>query len=207
MFQGGDWSINRYAAVVAEGVEQLSISGCTFSRLDNTGVFLVRAPIAAELTGVSVALHTALTPLGCVSLSCREQGGYTRDVAIEGNEFAWLGESAVVSLGDTAGGPVPGWGVDGTAGDQPRGTKLWYNFGRELGMINKQSALYFQAVTDGADVRGNVAFNGARSGANFNDCFGSGSNFSENVRLTDLFGASGSRWVLSYVRRVSTVAL
>ena len=146
--QGGDWSINRYAAVVVEGAEQLNISECIFSRLDNTGVFL---------------------------------GGYTRDVTIVGSEFAWLGESAVVSLGDTTGGPVPGWGVDGTAGNQPRGTKLWYNFGRELGMINKQSALYFQAVTDGADVRGNVAFNGARSGANFNDCFGSGSNFSENV--------------------------
>lgn len=100
---------------------------------------------------------------------------------IADNEFAWLGESAVVSLGDTTGGPVAGWGADGTDGNQPRGTKLWHNYGRELGLINKQSALYFQAVTDGSDVRGNVAFNGARSAANFNDCFGSGSNFSENV--------------------------
>ena len=69
------------------------------------------------------------------------QGGYTRDVIIANNEFAWLGESAVVSLGDTAGGPVEGWGVNGTAGTQPRGTKLWFNFARELGIINKQSAL------------------------------------------------------------------
>lgn len=108
-------------------------------------------------------------------------GGFARGVVIADNDFAWLGESAVVSLGDTEGGPVPGWGVDGSAGNQPRGTKLWRNFARELGIINKQSALYFQAVTDGADVRGNVAFNGARSGANFNDGFGSGSNFTENV--------------------------
>ena len=126
---GGDWSINRFAAVTVEGAEAFTITGCTFTRLDNAGVFL---------------------------------GGYTRDVVIADNEFAWLGESAVVSLGDTEGAPIPGWGVDGTAGNQPRGTKLWHNFGRELGIINKQSALYFQAVTDGADIRGNVAFNGAR---------------------------------------------
>ena len=44
-------------------------------------------------------------------------------------------------MGDTAGGPVEGWGVDGTAGNQPRGTKLWFNYARELGIINKQSAL------------------------------------------------------------------
>lgn len=145
---GGDWSINRFAAVVVEGVEQLSITGCNFTRLDNGGIFL---------------------------------GGYTRDVTIANNEFAWLGESAVVSFGDTDGGPVKGWGVDGTAGNQPRGTKLHFNYARELGLINKQSALYFQAVTDGSDIRGNVAFNGARSAINFNDAFGSGSNVTSNV--------------------------
>jgi hypothetical protein len=95
-------------------------------------------------------------------------GGYARGVIIADNEFAWLGESGVVSVGDTEGGPVPGWGVDGTAGNQPRGMKIWRNYGHELGIINKQSALYFQAVTDSTDVRGNIAYNGARSGANFN---------------------------------------
>ena len=109
---GGDWSINRFAAVTVEGAEAFSVTGCTFTHLDNAGVFL---------------------------------GGYTRDVTISDNEFAWLGESAVVSLGDTEGAPVAGWGVNGTAGNQPRGTKIWRNFGRELGIINKQSALYFQA--------------------------------------------------------------
>ena len=39
--QGGDWSVNRFAAVVAEGVEELNISGCTFTRLDNGGIFIV----------------------------------------------------------------------------------------------------------------------------------------------------------------------
>jgi hypothetical protein len=52
-------------------------------------------------------------------------------------------------------------------------------FGSNL--VQKRKAFYFQAVTDGSDLRGNVAFNGARSAVNFNDCFGSGSNVSENV--------------------------
>jgi hypothetical protein len=99
---GGDWSINRFAAVTVSGAEDVAISGCIFSRLDNAGVFL---------------------------------GGYTRNVVIADNEFAWLGESAVVSLGETEGAPIPGWGVNGTAGNQPRGTKLWHNFGRELGTV------------------------------------------------------------------------
>jgi hypothetical protein len=59
-------------------------------------------------------------------------GGFARGVIIADNEFAWLGESGVVSLGDTEGGPVPGWGVDGTAGNQPRGMKIWRNYGHEL---------------------------------------------------------------------------
>ena len=37
---GGDWSINRFAAVVVEGAEGFTITGCTFSRLDNAAVFL-----------------------------------------------------------------------------------------------------------------------------------------------------------------------
>ena len=70
--------MNRYAAVTLEGVAGINITGCTFTRLDNAGVFI---------------------------------GGYARGVVIADNEFAWLGESGVVSLGDTEGSPVPGWGV------------------------------------------------------------------------------------------------
>jgi hypothetical protein len=35
-------------------------------------------------------------------------GGFARGVVIESNEFAWLGESAVVSVGDTKGSPISG---------------------------------------------------------------------------------------------------
>ena len=45
-------------------------------------------------------------------------GGFARDVVIADNEFSWLGESGIVSVGDTDGAPIPGWGADGRAGNQ-----------------------------------------------------------------------------------------
>ena len=127
---GGDWAVNRAAAVSLSGSLGATIANCTFWRLDNAGVFL---------------------------------GGFGRNITIADNHFAWLGESAIVSVGDTEGVPgFPGWGVDGRSGNQPRGSKILRNIASELGIVNKQSALYFQAATSGATVQGNVGYNGAR---------------------------------------------
>ena len=112
---GGDWAVNRFAAVVANGTVGFEVSGSTFWRLDNAGIFL---------------------------------GGYQRGTVVAENEFAWLGESGIVSVGDTTGDgnytAFPGFGWDGSAGNQPRGTLVRHNFAHELGIINKQSAFYFQ---------------------------------------------------------------
>jgi hypothetical protein len=48
----------------------------------------------------------------------------------------------------------PGFGWDGTAGNQPRGTSILRNFAHELGIFNKQSAMYFQAATDNTTLEG-----------------------------------------------------
>ena len=57
--------------------------------------------------------------------------GYTRDVSIMDNEFAWIGDSAMA-----------GWGYtqenDGTDGQQPRFTHIARNYVREIGLIEKQ---------------------------------------------------------------------
>lgn len=150
---GGDWAVNRHAALSVTGAVGLNVSRCSFWRLDNAGVFL---------------------------------GGYHRNATIADNSFAWIGESSIVSVGDTRGAGLdpelyPGFGCDGAAGDQPRGTRVLRNFARELGIINKQSAFYFQAATSSSYLEGNVAFNGARSGINFNDAFGDGSTVTRNV--------------------------
>ena len=149
----GDWAVNRHAALSVTGAVGLTVSHAKFWRLGNAGVFL---------------------------------GGYHRNATIADSEFAWLGESGIVSVGDTQGigldaAKFPGFGCDGSAGNQPRGTAVLRNFARELGVINKQSAFYFQAATSAVHLEGNVAFNGARSGINFNDAFGDGSTVTRNL--------------------------
>ena len=52
--------------------------------------------------------------------------------AVNRNEFVSIGESAVSQWGYTDGSPVPGMGLDATAGNQPRGTQASEG-GRRMG--------------------------------------------------------------------------
>lgn len=65
-------------------------------------------------------------------------------------------------------------GPDGRGGEQPRGTVVSNNLVRELGIWQKQSSMWFQAVTAQTQLIDNVHFNGPRAGVNFNDGFGGG---------------------------------
>ena len=156
---GGDWAVNRAAAVSLTGSLGATVANCTFWRLDNA----VRALRNVCIPALDWSSQTDGLWLQGVFL-----GGFGRKNSIADNHFAWLGESAIVSVGDTEGVPgFSGWGVDGRAGNQPRGTQILRNIGHELGIVNKQSALYFQAATSGTTVQGNIGYNGARSGINF----------------------------------------
>lgn len=53
-------------------------------------------------------------------------------------------------------------GPDGRNGEQPRGTRVIGNMVRELGIWQKQSSMWFQAVTAQTYLAGNVHFNGIR---------------------------------------------
>ena len=63
-------------------------------------------------------------------------------------------------------------GPDGREGNQPHGTRVLRNIVREVGLWQKQSSPWFQAVTAKTLLSGNVFFNGPRAGLNFNDGFG-----------------------------------
>eukprot|EP01061_Rhynchopus_euleeides_P006089 TRINITY_DN1516_c0_g1_i1.p1 TRINITY_DN1516_c0_g1~~TRINITY_DN1516_c0_g1_i1.p1 ORF type:complete len:336 (+),score=148.72 TRINITY_DN1516_c0_g1_i1:129-1010(+) len=65
-------------------------------------------------------------------------------------------------------------GPDGRDGNQPRGTRVVGNLVREIGIWQKQSSMWFQAVTAQTTLSQNVHFNGPRAGVNFNDGFGGG---------------------------------
>ena len=107
--------------------------------------------------------------------------GYNRNVTIYKNEFVWIGDSAIVSWGYTSGSTIKGMGWDGTDGNQPRFNQILYNFAHELGIFQKQTAFYFQAKSCQNNIKGNIFFNGPRTGIDFNDGFGGGSNVSENL--------------------------
>ena len=90
------------------------------------------------------------------------------------NEFAWLGLSAMA-----------GWGytkeMDGTDGQQPRYTIIERNYVREIGIIEKQSSMWFQAKSCLNRLDSNVAFNQPRAAINLNDGFGGGTNITKNL--------------------------
>ena len=107
--------------------------------------------------------------------------GYNRNNTIQYNEFAWIGDTAIAQWGYTSGTNVPGMGWDGTDGNQPRFSRILYNFVHELGIWEKQSSFYFQAKSCQNLLMGNIFFNGPRAGINFNDGFGGGNNLTENI--------------------------
>lgn len=112
--------------------------------------------------------------------------GYHRDATIRRSSFEWLGENGVVLWGRTQ-------GIDGTDGNQPRGTTISENIFRELGVWEKQSSPFFQVPTQKGIakitkakscqtvLKRNIAFNGPRALINFNDGFGGGNEITENL--------------------------
>lgn len=99
---------------------------------------------------------------------------YTRNVIIERNEFAWLGDNAMATWGETK-------DYDATNGDQPRETVVRYNLIHEVGISEKQSAAWAQAKTCQTQLYGNIMFNMPRAAINFNDHMGGGDSVYNNV--------------------------
>ena len=102
--------------------------------------------------------------------------GYNRRTLISANEFAWLGQNAIASWGRLSGETN-----SGLSGEQPHGTVIEANWAHDLGIIQKQSSFYFQAITARATLRRNIVFNIPRAAINFNDGFGGGHLLRENL--------------------------
>ena len=109
--------MQQQGAVTVVGAENVSVSKCLFTRLDGNALFL---------------------------------SGYVRGAVVQKSEFAWTGDSAMASWGftaplgtESAGDKILAQyksGIDGTAGEQPRGTRVLSNFVHELGHFEKQSS-------------------------------------------------------------------
>lgn len=146
---GGDWALERAGAILFEGTEWSTVSECLFQRLDGNGIFLSE---------------------------------YNRNATLSHNEFAWIGGTAMAAWGSTGycldsecKNRLP-WGIgpDARGGNQPRYTRVIGNLVREIGLIQKQSSMWFQAASALNVIANNVHFNGPRAGVNFNDWMGGG---------------------------------
>ena len=99
---------------------------------------------------------------------------YVRNAVIKGNEFVYVGDSAIAAVGESD-------LIDGTLGNQPRGVEILSNLMHEIGIWGKQTSGFFQAISCETVVQGNVMFNGPRAGINFNDGFGGGNLVKNNL--------------------------
>jgi hypothetical protein len=148
---GGDWAMQRTAAVFLEGTDGVVIEGCQFKYLGGIGLML---------------------------------SGYNRRHVVNASQFSYLGGTAVAAWGFTSSidPSVPaGVGIDGTAGNFPRGTQMIGCTCHEIGTVEKQSSCYFGAKTAETTVQGCSFFNGPRAMINLNDMLGGGTVISRNV--------------------------
>lgn len=100
--------------------------------------------------------------------------GYNRRTHIARNEFSSLGMNGAALWGRTD-------GIDGRAGEQPRGVVFEANFCYRVGIWQKQSSCYFQALSAQNTIADNIMFNLPRAAINFNDGFGGGHEMRNNL--------------------------
>ena len=83
--------------------------------------------------------------------------GYVAQSTIANNEFARLGDSAIVAYGRSD-------GIDATAGDYPQDNLVEANHIHDIGLVGKQTAGYFQSIAGHNTVQRNVIYHGPRVG-------------------------------------------
>ena len=166
-----------------EPVKNITIKDLTFAHSATTYLASYEVPSGGDWSvhrGATVFIQGAENILvqNCLFDSPGGNGlllsNYVRDAVIEGNEFVWVGDNAIVAVGSAQ-------LIDGTDGNQPRGTKVIGNLVHEIGIYGKQVCAYVQSVACQTQLAGNVFFNGPRAGVNFNDGFGGGNLLKNNL--------------------------
>ena len=99
---------------------------------------------------------------------------YNRNATIEHNECVFNGMSCVVTYGYASFN-------DATAGEQPWGTQINYNFMHEFGVQEMQSSGWYSGKAALTRTEGNIFFNMPRAAANFNDGMGMGHVITRNL--------------------------
>jgi hypothetical protein len=88
--------------------------------------------------------------------------GHVIDSIVRRNEFAFCGDSAIVSVGNSR-------AIDGTAPTYPNRNLIQFNHIHHVGVYGKQTSCYFQALSANSSFVDNVCYAGPRAGLNYND--------------------------------------
>ena len=154
--------------VPARGIE---IAGLAFMHTATTFMEPFQVPSGGDMSyhdGGALRFHTTE---GCAVRGSlfKNLGGsgvmikdYNLDTAVADNEFLFVGEHAVCSMGR-------GDRQDQLDGDVPTRSVVTGNYAHEFGLYVKQTGFYYQGVSMNATISGNVFFNGPRAGININD--------------------------------------
>ena len=148
---GGDWALQRSAALFFEGTTNTVLEDCELIRLDGNAVMLSGFNQHTMLTG-----NTFLST-GASAIALWGYSNGTHPLQPEGT------------------------GPDGTAGNFPRWTTVDKNFFRHLGIHEKQSSCLFQAKAAETTISNNICFDVPRAGFNLNDGFGGGHDIHSNL--------------------------
>lgn len=119
---------------------------------------------------------------------------YMRNAVVESNVFRFVGDYAIASIGSSK-------LIDGTNGNQPRGTKIVGNLIHDFGLFGKQTSAYMQSLSCQTEITGNAFFNGPRSGINFNDGFGGGNVIQDNLGFNVVRETGDHGWFNSWDRQ------
>lgn len=166
-----------------EPIVGVSLVNLTFAHTAPTFLLSYEVPSGGDWSfyrGGMVTIEGTVntTILGCTFWSPGGNGlilsRYNRNALISSNEFAYAGESAIVSAGQTD-------LIDGTEGNWPANTMISYNLMRELGLYTKQSGGYYHGLSINVSFVGNIIFNIPRAGVNINDGFGGGHLLQNNL--------------------------
>lgn len=148
---GGDWALERQAAVFAQGTSNFTVSGCAFVRLDSGNALMF-----SGFNRNSKVLHSDFAFLGGTAIAL---WGFTNETEYDPAR-PYRVENA------------PEAGLDATDGEHPVGTVVSGCLIHDIGLYAKQSAFVFQAKATRSIVEENVFFNAPRAGINLNDGMG-----------------------------------
>ena len=165
-------------------VQAVTIRGITFVHTSNSFLRAYEAPSGGDysvhrggavvLQGTSevVVVGSRFTQLGGNALVV---SNYNVNATIVYCEFSWLGESAIVLVGQSD-------GIDGVSNvEQPTRTHIESNLAHDFSVYVKQGDAIFESLVRSSVWAANLAFNAPRSIFNKNDGFAGGLDAYQNL--------------------------